>query len=113
MAPSTINVVVFRQSDRWVAQCIEVNIAVSAERQPDLLRVLTRRIQGQILVDTRKGIEPLSRLGPANPRYSTMLERATPLKSVLVPRTFKARLLGLRRGFEWPAQRLNLAAVRV
>ena len=96
-----------------MAQCIEVNIAVSAEQQPDLLRLLTKRMQGQILLDTRRGIEPLSRLGPANPRYSAMLERATPLKSVLVPRTFKARLLGLLRGFEWPARRLNLAAVSV
>ncbi len=109
--PLTIHVVVFRQAGRWEAQCIEVNIAVSAAQRADLPRVLTRRIQGQILVDTRSGVAPLSRLGPANPRYRKMLESATPLDTLSVPEPLKARLLKLIRRLDWPAPRLELAAV--
>ncbi len=107
----TIHVVVFRQTGRWVAQCVEVNIAVSAEQRADLPRVLTRRIQGQILLDTRAGVAPLSRLGPANPRYRKMLEGAKAWEVLAVPEPLKARLLRLVRRLEWPAPRLELAAV--
>lgn len=109
--PPTIHVVIFRQAGRWVAQCVEVNIAVSAAERDDLARVLTQRIQGQILLDTRSGVEPLSRLGPANPRYREMLEHATRWETVTVPEPWKARLLRLVRRLDWPAPRLKLAAV--
>jgi len=109
--PPVIHVAVFRQAGRWVAQCVEVNIAVSAAQRDDLLRVLTKRIQGQILLDARSGVAPLSRLGPANPRYRTMLEGATRLDTLTVPEPLKARLLKLIRRLDWPSPTLELAAV--
>lgn len=109
----TINVVIFRQSGRWVAQCLEVNIAVSSESHTDLLALLTRRIQGQMIVDARRGIEPLTGLRPANPRYRAMWERASavPDSSRRIPVPFRARLLGLLRRFELPPQRLSVAEI--
>lgn len=115
MAPErTIHVVVFRQSGRWVAQCLEVNLAVSSENQEELLAVLTRRIQGQMIVDARRGIEPLSGLRPANPRYRAMWEksRALPSESRRVSVPLRARLLAFVKRVEWPSRELELAAVR-
>lgn len=111
MERPTITAIVFRQGSLWVAQCLEVNIAVSAESRDALPKTLRKRLQGQMLVDLRRGIAPFSRFGQARRDYWELLDRAEPWMTEEVPEPLVARILRAIRHLDSAGRRLELAHV--
>lgn len=111
MDTPTVTAIVFRQGSLWVAQCLEINIAVSAESRADLPRTLRQRLQGQMLLDLRRGIAPFSQFGQARRDYWELLDRAEPWMSEEVPEPFLARVLRALRHLDSGGRRLELAQV--
>lgn len=109
MDRTTIRALVFRQGDLWVAQCLEVNIAVSAESRSAIPKILRRRLQGQMLLDLRRGITPFSRFGQARQDYWELLDRAVPWITEEVPEPLRARILRAFRRLDSGGRRLELA----
>lgn len=107
----TITAIVFRQGRLWVAQCLEVNIAVSAESRSVIPKTLRKRLQGQMLLDLRRGIAPFSRFGQARRDYWELLDRAEPWMTEEVPEPLMARVLRAVRHLEGAGRRLKLARV--
>jgi len=66
---STIRVVVFREEGWWVAQCLDVDIAVQAKTEEDLHYELGLTLVGRILASDALGIEPFEGLPRAPKRY--------------------------------------------
>lgn len=71
-----VNVVVFREDDWWVAQCLEYDIATQTKELTDLSYELNRVLAAQIAVSAELGQEPFSGIGPAPRRYWAMYEAA-------------------------------------
>ena len=89
----TIRAVVFRQGSRWVAQCLEVNLAISAERPEDLPKRVRNQLRTQIGLDRRRGRQPFSTLRPAPARFFDMWEKSEHWKTV----SLESRLQDLLR----------------
>lgn len=79
---STIRVVVFREEGWWVAQCLEVDIAVQAKTEGDLHHELGLALVGRILAADTLGIDPFEGLPRAPKRYWDMFRdtRSQPQK---------------------------------
>ena len=60
--------VLFRELELWVAQCLEVDIAVQGKTLVDALRSLELTLTGRIAVCEREGIDPFD-LPPAPKDY--------------------------------------------
>jgi len=70
-SPRTISlrVIYIRENDYWVAQCLEHDIAAQGKTLPEVEDAFRKTIIGQIILDLRKGREPLEDLKPAPPMY--------------------------------------------
>jgi hypothetical protein len=89
-----IKVLVFREGERWIAQCLEVNFAVSAEERDELLPRLRAQLRGQMVADRRRGVDPLSRFKRAPERFWRMFEAAEPWRDEPLPEPLEARVRG-------------------
>jgi hypothetical protein len=56
--PERIRVVLLRNADWWVAQCLEVDIAVQAKTWADAIRNLEITINSRIAVCQHEGVNP-------------------------------------------------------
>lgn len=56
--PERICVVLLRNADWWVAQCLEVDIAVQAKTWVDAVRNLEITINSRIAVCRKEGVDP-------------------------------------------------------
>lgn len=112
MERPTITAIVFRQGRLWVAQCLELDIAVSVAERDDLPKALRKRLQSQMLLDLQNGVAPFSRFRRAPERYWSLLDRATPWVTEEVPEPVRARILRLFRHLETAGRRLQLAELQ-
>lgn len=108
----TITAIVFRQGRLWVAQCLEVDIAVSVESRDDLPKALRQRLQGQMLLDLRHGVAPFSRFGQAPERFWNLLDHSKPWVTEEVPEPMRARVLRLFQHLDNAGRRLELAQLQ-
>ncbi len=80
MTPQKIGAVVFRESDSWVAQCLEYDLTAQANSLKDLQYELQRTLIGHILAATEADQVPFERLAPAPKRYWEMFATAYALE---------------------------------
>jgi hypothetical protein len=73
--PSKISVLVEREGDWWIAQCIEYDLATQAKTVDDLLYEIRRVIVSHIASCEALGIEPFD-LPPAPREVQAKYERA-------------------------------------
>jgi hypothetical protein len=111
MERPTITAIVFQQGTGWVAQCSEINIAVSADRREDVPAILRKRLQGQMLLDSKRGVPPFSTFGRARDQYWKLLDEATPWSTQVLPEPFLARLLRMFRRVENVYRSVRLVGV--
>jgi len=56
--PKNLSVVVFKESELWVAQCLQYDIAAQADSWGDALRNLEMTINGRIAVCRKESVNP-------------------------------------------------------
>lgn len=110
-APKTVKVVVFQEGGRWVAQCLDFDLATSAERLEDLPRRVHSQLMGQIAADFRRGTEPFSAFQKAPERFWKMYSEGRTWRTERLRMPLLARLLGWLRDRRLPQKRLDLAWV--
>ena len=69
--PRTIalRVIYLRETDYWVAQCLEHDIAAQGKTLSEVEDAFRKTLVGQIILDLRKGREPLEDIKPAPSMY--------------------------------------------
>lgn len=76
-----IHAVAFPNGGRWVAQCLEYDIATQAETLDALLYEIQRILVAHVVVAERENLEPFADLPKAPKRFWEMYERAlSPVK---------------------------------
>jgi hypothetical protein len=80
MMPPTINVVIFREGDFWVAQCLEYDIAAQAKSLRDLQYEIQRTLAGLIITATEAKEGRFEHIAPAPKRYWEMFATAYALE---------------------------------
>ena len=77
VADYKLSAVVFQEADRWVAQCLEYDIATQAKTLQDLYYELERTLVGQIVASVEVGIAPFEKIPPAPQRFWEMFGKAS------------------------------------
>lgn len=77
--PNKISVLLLREADWWVAQCLECDIAAQAKTIKDALREIIAVINGRITVCEAEGIDPFD-LPKAPDYYWNLFATAPELK---------------------------------
>ncbi|MFL6231602.1 MAG: hypothetical protein ACJ76N_00545 [Thermoanaerobaculia bacterium] len=80
----SIRAVVFRESGRWIAQCLEYDLCTSAVDRKELTRKLASQLRLQIMLDLAKGNEPFQGLPRAPQRFWDMYSSSTPEETVRI-----------------------------
>ncbi len=75
----------FREKDRWVAQCLDIDIAVQAKAEGDLPYELGLTLVGRILAADKLGIDPFEGLPRAPKRYWDMFRNARSQPQKILP----------------------------
>jgi hypothetical protein len=73
-----IRTLLFREGDRWCAQCLDFDIAVQAETRGDLIKELKAVLQSYVEIAIDCGHEPFAGLPEAPTRYFEFFERSAP-----------------------------------
>jgi hypothetical protein len=73
----TINAVVFREDELWVAQCLEYNLVSCTKELEDLPGELMRQIQGQVRIDLQDGKMPFADFRAAPVKYWELFKKAS------------------------------------
>lgn len=76
MSNLKIHVVVFRNGDLFVAQCLEYDIATQAPTVPKILYEVERIIAAHLLMAEKEGGEPFAHLPKAPKRFWQMYKDA-------------------------------------
>ncbi len=76
MSGSTIQAVVFREEGRWVAQCLEYDIATQAESMDGLYDKLGRVLASYLSLAAGQAMSPFDGIPPAPKRYWEMYRGA-------------------------------------
>jgi hypothetical protein len=66
----------FRGKEKWVAQCLEHDIATQAGSLPDLLDMLDHALDAEWAFSDERGLEAFKRLPPAPKKYWDRWEEA-------------------------------------
>lgn len=74
-----MRVVIFKGLSKWVAQCLESDIAAQADRLEDLPAKLLKALEAEVEFSKRKGKEAFRRLPQAPDRYFSMWRGAMTL----------------------------------
>lgn len=90
-----IRAVVFRRGERWVAQCLDVDLATSADSFEELQERMRSQIQCQMTLDRRRNREPFSTLNRAPQNFWDLLEDARPLGELEIREPLGARMFHL------------------
>lgn len=75
--PIHLRVVVFREGDSWIAQCLEHDICSQASSVTELHTRFVRTLFANVAVCIELGREPLQGIGAAPRRYWDMFEQST------------------------------------
>jgi len=76
MSGPSIQAVVFREEERWVAQCLEYDIATQADSMDGLYDKLGRVLAAYLGLAAEEGTAPFAGIPPAPKRYWEMYRRA-------------------------------------
>ena len=60
-----LSVLLVREGDLWVAQCLQYDIAAQGKTITEAKHAFCRTVSGQVCVDLRHHVEPLSGFLPA------------------------------------------------
>lgn len=71
-----LNLLIFKEDDWWVAQCLEYDIASQARTLPDVQYEIQRILVGRISIAEKLNIDPFEGLAPAPTGYFEMAEDA-------------------------------------
>jgi hypothetical protein len=71
-----INAIAFHDEGVWIAQCIEYDIAVSAETLPKLRRAFEQAVIANICVNEERGYSGLDGIPPAPSRFRDLFNSA-------------------------------------
>jgi hypothetical protein len=74
-ADRIVRVLVFRGKQRWVAQCLEFDLAAQADTLDGLWERLQMALEAERTLSASYGREPFKSLPPAPPRYLEMARR--------------------------------------
>ena len=81
-AENPLRVVIFRDGDFWVAQCLEHDIGAQARDIPTLQRNFALTVDLEAKVATERGVAPFSDIDPAPDKFVEMWDKvATNLRS--------------------------------
>lgn len=64
-----VRILIFKGRQKWVAQCLEYDIAVQAEDRDQLRAAFGRAVDAERVFCQMKGLEPFERLPSAPQRY--------------------------------------------
>lgn len=67
--PLELRILVFKGRRKWVAQCLEFDIAAQADRREDLRDSFVRAVEAEVEFCGSHDLTPLRRLPQAPPRY--------------------------------------------
>lgn len=96
-----IHAVVFRDGELWVAQCLEVDLAISSRQREAIPKLVRNQLRGQAELDRQRGRRPFSSLKPAPPIFRTLYEESQPWQEVRLDNSWRDVLKRLaHRGAE-------------
>ena len=75
-----VKVLFIREGEAWVAQCLEHNIAAQGKTLHEAEKTFGKTLVGQLLLDSRRGKEPLQGIKPAPPVYWRKFDEGIGLK---------------------------------
>ncbi len=76
----TVRVLIFREGDHWVAQCLDHDIAAQARTIDALFSEFDRIFEATVEVRRRKGLPGVESLPPAPERYWDALKDAVEIQ---------------------------------
>lgn len=76
---SRLHILLSIEQDIWVAQCLDFDITAQGKDIDNALDALERVLVGQIIVDQKKGNDPLGSFRPAPQKYWKLYEKGTKL----------------------------------
>lgn len=88
MSEHTISVLVFREGDWWVAQCLQADLATQVKSIEDVNYQIERMIAAHVFACDRAGIAPFESLPPAPPVYWRRFEKAQQKLAAITPPRF-------------------------
>ncbi len=77
-----VRVLFLHEGDSYVAQCLEYDIAAQGKTLPEVKMAFERTFVGQMMLDLRKGKQPLQGIEPAPRLYWEKFEKALRLEDV-------------------------------
>ena len=80
--PIYFRVLVFRQGDQWLAQCLEHDLVAQAPSGDEAFASFIRLLKARLLRDSANGRVPLENLPPAPQRFVDIWNQLTTNKTV-------------------------------
>ena len=85
-----LDVLVTKEADWWVAQCLQYDVAAQAKTLADLRCAFERALLAHVIVSLEKKVEPFDSLPSAPRKYWEAWERALPVETEKVaPSAFR------------------------
>ncbi|MFL6258989.1 MAG: hypothetical protein ACJ76Y_04685 [Thermoanaerobaculia bacterium] len=106
----SIRAVVFQESGRWIARCLEYDLCTSARDRRELTRKLVSQLRLQIIIDLSKGNKPFQGLPRAPQRFWDLYSSSTPEEMVQVRGSWLGDLFRSWRGLSQVRADIALAA---
>jgi hypothetical protein len=107
----TLRAVIYEARGRWIAQCLEHDLCTSADSRDELTRKLVAQLRLQIMLDRRKGRQPLQGLQRAPQKFWDMYLKGTPQEALPIRGSWLGTLLRAWRGRSPVHAQIALAAV--
>jgi hypothetical protein len=76
-----LDVLVTKQADWWVAQCLQYDLAAQAKTLADLRYAFEHALVAHVIVSIEKKVEPFDSLPSAPRKYWDAWERALPVET--------------------------------
>jgi hypothetical protein len=108
---NAFRVVIFSDQELWVAQCLEVDVCVTARRRDDLPKKIVRQLRGQAILDASHGKRPFESFPRAPERFWQMYSEAQQLGVAELRESWFFRILNALRGVPGLRAQLTLATV--
>lgn len=83
-----LRIIVLIESEHYVAQCLDVDIAVQARDANTLMRLLTLNLVTRTTRARAAGLEPFDGLGAAPAHYWEIFDKAPLQANLLIPPDF-------------------------
>lgn len=75
MSNESLRVVIFREGDAWVAQCLEFDIYAKASNLDDLRARMIATLDAEASYSRSKGRQPFAGIDPAPQHYQAMWDQ--------------------------------------